>query len=162
MLSMLKKGDEIVTIGGMYGTVKKIGDDYVELEIANRTRVRFLKRAISSIVSEEEEEEEEEYEEETDEEAADEDEVVEGDADEGDEDEADEGDDDEAGDRRRGRRRGGRRVVRGAPEGDARPGSARPSSEVLVQASMPSWFAGIQRPRQKKHLTWCRKRSLTP
>jgi preprotein translocase subunit YajC len=94
MLSMLKKGDEIVTIGGMYGTVKKIGDDYVDIEIANRTRVRFLKRAISSIVSEEEEGEEEEYEEETDEEAAD-DEVVEGDAEEGDEGEADEGDEDE-------------------------------------------------------------------
>lgn len=76
LLSMLKKGDEVITIGGMYGTVKKIGDDYVELEIANRTRVKFLKRSISSIVSEEEEEE---YEEEPADES---DEVVDGDAEE--------------------------------------------------------------------------------
>jgi preprotein translocase subunit YajC len=88
MLSMLKKGDEIITIGGLFGTVKKIGDDWIELEIANRTRVRFLKRAISSIQTEEEEEEEEEYEEEiTDEDE----EVVEGDAEE-----TDEADEDEA------------------------------------------------------------------
>ena len=51
MVRMLKKGDEIVTIGGMFGTVTGIGDDWVELEIAKRTRVRYLKRAVSSITS---------------------------------------------------------------------------------------------------------------
>jgi preprotein translocase subunit YajC len=63
MVGMLKKGDEIVTIGGMYGTVTAIGDDWVELEIAKRTRVRYLKRAISSITSidEYDEEDEDEY-----------------------------------------------------------------------------------------------------
>ncbi len=63
MVAMLKKGDEIVTIGGMFGVIRRIGDDWVEIEVSKGTRVRFLKRAISSIVSEEEEEEEEEYEE---------------------------------------------------------------------------------------------------
>jgi preprotein translocase subunit YajC len=66
MLSMLKKGDEVITIGGMFGTIKKIGPDWVDLEIASRTRVRYLKRAISSIVSEEDEDLEEESEEEVD------------------------------------------------------------------------------------------------
>jgi len=63
MISMLKKGDEVVTIGGMYGTVSAIGDDWVELEVAKRTRVRYLKRAISSITSidEYDEDEEDEY-----------------------------------------------------------------------------------------------------
>jgi preprotein translocase subunit YajC len=62
MVRMLKRGDEVVTIGGMFGTVTRIGDDWVELEIAKRTRVRYLKRAISQITSvEEEEEEEDEY-----------------------------------------------------------------------------------------------------
>lgn len=62
MVGMLKKGDEVVTIGGMFGTVTKIGDDWVELEVAKRTRVRYLKRAISSITSVEEyDEEEDEY-----------------------------------------------------------------------------------------------------
>ena len=63
MISMLKKGDEVVTIGGMFGTISAIGDDWVELEVAKRTRVRYLKRAISSITSidEYDEEEEDEY-----------------------------------------------------------------------------------------------------
>lgn len=64
MVAMLKKGDEVVTIGGMFGVVRRIGDDWVELEVTKGTRVRFLKRAISQIVSEEEEEEYEEYEDE--------------------------------------------------------------------------------------------------
>ena len=63
MVSMLKKGDEVVTIGGMFGTVSAIGADWVELEVAKRTRVRYLKRAISSITSidEYDEDEEDEY-----------------------------------------------------------------------------------------------------
>jgi preprotein translocase subunit YajC len=88
MISMLKKGDEVVTIGGMYGTVSAIGDEWVELEIAKRTRVRYLKRAISSITSidEYDEDDEDEYIEAADDEVveeadedvvADEDEVVE-------------------------------------------------------------------------------------
>lgn len=72
MERMLKKGDEVLTLAGIYGTVTRIGDDYVELEIAKRTKVRFLKRAIASIttIAEDEEEEEEFIE-------ADEDEVIE-------------------------------------------------------------------------------------
>ena len=61
---MLKKGDEVVTVGGLFGTIRKIGDDFVVLEIADRTRVRFLKRSIRQIVNEEEEvaeDEDEEY-----------------------------------------------------------------------------------------------------
>ena len=62
MVSMLKKGDEIVTIGGMFGTVTGIGDDWVEIEVAKRTRVRYLKRAVSSItVAVEEDDEDDEY-----------------------------------------------------------------------------------------------------
>ena len=114
MVTMLKKGDEIVTVGGMFGVIRRIGDDWVELEITKGTRVRFLKRAISSIVSEEEDEDEE-YEEYADEIEAgvDEDEVV--DEELADEDEtADEGLVDEGPVRRR---RGGRRgpCRRGGP-----------------------------------------------
>jgi preprotein translocase subunit YajC len=95
MLSMLKKGDEVITIGGMFGTIKKIGPDFVDLEVANRTRVRYLKRAVSSIVSEEEEEYEEESEEEVEDAA---DQVTEIEAADADSSEADAGaDDDESG-----------------------------------------------------------------
>lgn len=88
MLTMLKKGDEVVTIGGMFGTIKELREDYVVLEVANRVKVKYLKRAISQIVSEEEEDYEdyEEYEEEPEElEAADDeagDEALDEDADE--------------------------------------------------------------------------------
>jgi preprotein translocase subunit YajC len=61
MVTMLKKGDEVVTIGGIFGTVTRIGDDWVELEIAKRTKARCLKRAISSITSIVEDEDEDEY-----------------------------------------------------------------------------------------------------
>jgi len=69
MITMLKRGDEVVTIGGAYGTVKKVGPDWVMIEIAPRTQVKYMKRAISSITTpdiEEEEEyvEDEEYEDE--------------------------------------------------------------------------------------------------
>jgi len=95
MLAMLKRGDEVVTIGGMFGKVTRIGDDWVELEVAKRTRVRYLKRAISQIVNAEEiEEEEDEYVEEeyADEEYAGE----EGDEDDAAEDEAEAGEAEEA------------------------------------------------------------------
>jgi preprotein translocase subunit YajC len=82
MVSMLKKGDEIVTIGGMFGTVTGIGDDWVEIEIARRTRVRYLKRAVSSItVAIEDDDEDDEYIE------ADEDDVTEESVEDGDVDE---------------------------------------------------------------------------
>jgi len=61
MVTMLKKGDEVVTIGGMFGTITGIGDDWIELEVAKRTRVKYLKRAISSITSINEDEDEDEY-----------------------------------------------------------------------------------------------------
>ena len=55
---MVKKGDEVLTVGGMFGTVRKVGDDFVILEVADRTKVRFLRRAIREIVNEEEDVEE--------------------------------------------------------------------------------------------------------
>ncbi len=96
MVAMMKRGDEVVTIGGVFGTVRKIGDDWIELEVARGTRVRFLKRAISSIVSEEEEEDDEEYL--GDEAEFDEDELEAGDEDDleaGEEDELEPADDEE-------------------------------------------------------------------
>jgi len=45
-------GDEIVTIGGMYGTVRAIGDEQVELEVTPGTTIRFTKAAIARRVNE--------------------------------------------------------------------------------------------------------------
>lgn len=45
-------GDTVITMSGLYGTVKAIGDDDVELEIAPGTTVRFMKNAIGRRVTE--------------------------------------------------------------------------------------------------------------
>jgi preprotein translocase subunit YajC len=63
MIDALRIGKEIVTAGGLYGTVTEVAGDEVRLEIADGIEVRIAKRAIAGIVSEEEEEELEEAEE---------------------------------------------------------------------------------------------------
>jgi preprotein translocase subunit YajC len=60
LLSEVEIGDEIVTAGGLYGTVTELGDDEVRLEIAPGLEVRLARRAIAAVVTEPEEEEEEE------------------------------------------------------------------------------------------------------
>jgi preprotein translocase subunit YajC len=63
MIDSLRIGKEIVTAGGLYGTVTEVAGDEVRLEIADGIEVRVAKRAIAAIVSEEQEEELEEAEE---------------------------------------------------------------------------------------------------
>jgi preprotein translocase subunit YajC len=46
----LKKGDKVVTSGGLYGTITGITDDTVTLEIADKIRVKVLKGAIANTV----------------------------------------------------------------------------------------------------------------
>lgn len=47
----LGPGDEIVTIGGLHGTVVSIDDDVVTLEIAPAVQVRFARPAIARVVT---------------------------------------------------------------------------------------------------------------
>jgi preprotein translocase subunit YajC len=58
MQDHLGKGDEIITAGGMHGTVVSIEDDVLELEIAKDTVVRLDRRAVAAVVSQEEPEQE--------------------------------------------------------------------------------------------------------
>ena len=41
----LKKGDKIVTIGGIYGTVAEIKEDSVLIEVDNNVKIRVSKQA---------------------------------------------------------------------------------------------------------------------
>src|SRR5438093_2342160 len=41
------EGDEVVTIGGMFGIVRELDDDSVLLEVAPGTELRFLRSAIA-------------------------------------------------------------------------------------------------------------------
>lgn len=52
LLNDLKVGDEILTAGGLYGTVSRIDDDQVTVEIAPRVEVRVARRAIAGITTE--------------------------------------------------------------------------------------------------------------
>lgn len=49
MLSSLKKGDRIVTNGGIYGTIQGVEADVVYLKIAENVKVKVARSAIASI-----------------------------------------------------------------------------------------------------------------
>ncbi len=46
MLAALKPGDEVLTAGGVVGTVRTLGDELVDIEIASGVTVKFTKTAI--------------------------------------------------------------------------------------------------------------------
>lgn len=50
MLSSLKKGDEVVTSGGIYGTVQGVEAEVVFLRIAENVKIKVARSAVSSIV----------------------------------------------------------------------------------------------------------------
>lgn len=47
MLESLKKGDKIITIGGMYGTITNISEKKVTVEVAENVAINFVRSAIS-------------------------------------------------------------------------------------------------------------------
>ncbi len=48
MLESLKKGDKVVTVGGMYGTITRLSEKKVVLKICENVEVEFLRTAISA------------------------------------------------------------------------------------------------------------------
>lgn len=51
MLSALKKGDRVITTGGIYGTIQGVEPDAVYLKIAENVKVKVARSAISGVVS---------------------------------------------------------------------------------------------------------------
>jgi len=49
MLSNLKKGDKVVTIGGLHGTIVEITDDTVVLRVNDVTKLTFERSAVNSV-----------------------------------------------------------------------------------------------------------------
>ena len=45
-LASLKEGDKVVTSGGIYGTITKVGDQALQLQIAERVRIDVSRNAI--------------------------------------------------------------------------------------------------------------------
>jgi preprotein translocase subunit YajC len=47
LVNSLAVGDEVVTIGGMFGTIQDMDDESVTLDVGSGTRVRFVKQAVA-------------------------------------------------------------------------------------------------------------------
>jgi preprotein translocase subunit YajC len=52
LVSAAKKGDKIVTAGGIFGKIKKVEEDSVILEVAKGVEIRIARRAIAEVVNE--------------------------------------------------------------------------------------------------------------
>ena len=52
MLGELKRNDEVVTVGGLYGRIMEIGEKVVTLELAQNVRVRIERAKIETLAEE--------------------------------------------------------------------------------------------------------------
>jgi preprotein translocase subunit YajC len=50
-IAAVKKGDEVVTAGGIRGRITKVSDDDAEVEIAQGVRVRVVKSTLSHVLT---------------------------------------------------------------------------------------------------------------
>jgi len=50
-INAVKKGDEIITGGGIRGKVTKVSDDEAEVEIAQGVKIRVIKSTITQVLS---------------------------------------------------------------------------------------------------------------
>lgn len=69
VVEAIRKGDEIMTAGGIFGTVTKVADDYLMIEVAKKTEIKLSRNSIARRISVEAAPEEEVMEEEALEEA---------------------------------------------------------------------------------------------
>ena len=53
MMQAIQRGDRVITIGGLYGTVESVSDDSVLIKTEGGTTMRFIKSAIASKVESE-------------------------------------------------------------------------------------------------------------
>ena len=52
MLGELKRNDEVVTVGGLYGRILELGEKVVTLELAQNVRVRIERSKIEAVAEE--------------------------------------------------------------------------------------------------------------
>ncbi len=50
MVAALKKGDEVVTNGGLGGTITKVGDAYMMMRVADNVEVSVQKAAVAALL----------------------------------------------------------------------------------------------------------------
>lgn len=49
MLVALKKGDRVITLGGMYGTIVDISEKNIVLKVADKVEIKFSKSAVQGL-----------------------------------------------------------------------------------------------------------------
>jgi preprotein translocase subunit YajC len=50
-VASVKKGDQVITAGGLLGKVVRVDDQYVDLEIAQGVKVKAVKSTLGDIVA---------------------------------------------------------------------------------------------------------------
>ncbi len=50
MLSQLQKGDQIITVGGIYGEITALHDDIVMLKVAEDVEIKMNRSGVGSVV----------------------------------------------------------------------------------------------------------------
>ena len=50
MVDAIAKGDEVVTVGGVLGTVTKVGEGYIGLEVASGVEVQIQRSAVVQVL----------------------------------------------------------------------------------------------------------------
>ena len=53
MVEAIKKGDRVVTSGGIFGTVAGLKDNIIILKVADDVKIEVLKTAVASVVNKE-------------------------------------------------------------------------------------------------------------
>lgn len=53
MLAALKKGDRVITVGGIYGTIVDISEKTMALKVADKVEMKFSKSAVQTLQKEE-------------------------------------------------------------------------------------------------------------
>lgn len=53
MIKEIEKGDKVIAAGGLYGTVVKVEDEVVYVEIAENTKIKALKASITQVLNKE-------------------------------------------------------------------------------------------------------------
>lgn len=53
MLAALKEGVEIVTIGGIYGTITELNEEFLKIKIADNVEIKISKNAVGTLAAKE-------------------------------------------------------------------------------------------------------------
>ena len=50
IIESLKKGDEVVTSGGVLGRITEVGENFVQVEVAENLQLKVQKQAVSTLL----------------------------------------------------------------------------------------------------------------